>query len=258
MPFIELPSHSIYYRIDGTEGKPWLTFCNSLGTNVHMWDPQVEALTPYFRILRYDRRGHGKSGTPPGPYSMADMGQDVLALWDALGIEQSHFCGLSIGSMTGMWLGINASSRLGKLALCCIGPVIIIEDDWETRIRDVQNVSLPGMVDEAMDRWFSVDFQASSPEVVNKTREAYLATPMQGFVGCLHAISHDFTPGIGKITAPTLVVAGKDDPVCEVAELQEMADTLPQGSLTVIEGRHVCNLESAQAFNEALLAFFLG
>ena len=187
MATLDLPTHNLHYRIDGTQGKPWITFCNSLGTDMHMWDPQVQALASDFRILRYDRRGHGKSGTPAGPYAIADMGQDVLALWDALGIEQSHFCGLSIGSMTGMWLGINAGSRLGKLALCCIGPVIIIEDDWETRIQAVQDIGLPGVVDDAMDRWFSADFQARSPDVVAKTRETYVATSLQGFVGCLHA-----------------------------------------------------------------------
>lgn len=256
MAYLDLPTHKIHYRIDGTESKPWLTFCNSLGTNMHMWEPQVQALAPYFRILRYDRRGHGKSGTPVGAYSIADLGKDVLALWDALGIEQSHFCALSIGSMTGMWLGINASSRLRKLALCCIGPVIIIEDDWETRIRSVQNLGLPGIVDEAMDRWFSANFQAHSPEIVDKIRQSYLATSLQGFVGCLHALSQaDFRADIENITVPTLVVAGKDDPVCEIAELQKMADTIKQGSLVVIEGRHICNLESAQAFNDALLTF---
>jgi pimeloyl-ACP methyl ester carboxylesterase len=114
MAYLDLPTHTIHYRIDGSDGKPWLTFCNSLGTNMAMWEPQVQALAASFRILRYDRRGHGQSGTPPGAYSIADMGNDVLALWDALGIEQSHFCGLSIGSMTGMWLGINAGSRLGR------------------------------------------------------------------------------------------------------------------------------------------------
>ncbi len=257
MAYLDLGTHKIHYRIDGTEGKPWLTFCNSLGTNMHMWDPQVEALSAHFQILRYDRRGHGKSGVAPGEYTIAELGKDVLALWDALGVKQSHFCGLSIGSMTGMWLGINASSRLNRLALCCIGPKIIIEDDWETRIKAVQDLGLPAMVDDAMDRWFSNRFQANSPETIEKIRGMYLATSLEGFVGCLHALRQaDFTSDIGKITVPTLVIAGKDDPVCEVADLKKMADTVQQCSFTAIEGRHICNLESAKAFNDALLAFF--
>jgi 3-oxoadipate enol-lactonase len=116
---------------------------------------------------------------------------------------------------------------------------------------------LAAIVDEAMDRWFSDKFQTNSPDVVDRIRSSYLATSLQGFVGCLHALSQaDFRADIGNITVPTLVVAGKNDPVCEISELQKMADTLKQGSLVVIEGRHICNLESAPAFNDALLAFF--
>ena len=256
MAYLDLPTHQVHYRIDGTEGKPWLTFCNSLGTNMHMWDQQVEALAPHFRILRYDRRGHGQSGVLPGEYTIADLGKDVLALWDALGIEQSHFCGLSIGSMTGMWLGINASSRLNKLTLCCIGTIIVLEDDWETRIQAVQDLGLPAMVDDTMERWFSEAFHAASPETIEKIRETYVATPLEGFVGCMHALRQaDFSSEIGNITVPTLVIAGKNDPVCEVPDMQKMADTIKQGSLAVLEGKHLCNLESADAFNAALLAF---
>src|SRR3546814_6027955 len=96
MAFLDLSTHRLHYRVDGDSG-PWLTFCNSLGTDLHMWDRQAEALSGKFRVLRYDRRGHGESTAAPAPYSMADLGGDVLALLDALRIERTHFCGLSIG-----------------------------------------------------------------------------------------------------------------------------------------------------------------
>lgn len=118
MTHLQLPTHRLHYRLDGTEGRPWLTFCNSLGTDLQMWDMQIAAFAPHYRILRYDRRGHGDSDTPPGPYSVADLGQDVLALWDALQIDQSDFCGVSIGGLTGQWLGLHAPQRLRRLVVC--------------------------------------------------------------------------------------------------------------------------------------------
>ncbi|WP_370059592.1 alpha/beta fold hydrolase [Sinorhizobium fredii] len=122
MPYLDLASHRLHYRIDGdthdSQSKPWLIFCNSLGTDLHMWDAQVAGLWQHFRMLRYDRRGHGLSSVPPPPYGLADFGNDVLALLDALQIRRAHFCGLSIGGLTGQWLGIHAGHRLGNIALC--------------------------------------------------------------------------------------------------------------------------------------------
>src|SRR3546814_6307581 len=113
MAFLDLPTHRLHYRVDGDSG-PWLTFCNSLGTDLHMWDRQAEALSGKFRVLRYDRRGHGESTAAPAPYSLADLGGDVLALLDALRIERTHFCGLSIGGLVGQWLGVHAGERLDR------------------------------------------------------------------------------------------------------------------------------------------------
>src|SRR5690606_25371741 len=103
--------------VEGAENAPVLMLSNSLGTDLHMWDAQAKAFAERYRLVRYDRRGHGKSGAPKGPYSMERLGRDVLAILDGLGIKSVNWCGLSMGGMVGQWLGANAPDRIEKLIL---------------------------------------------------------------------------------------------------------------------------------------------
>jgi 3-oxoadipate enol-lactonase len=112
MPEINADGCMIHAELTGPAGAPVLMLSNSLGTNLHMWDDQVAPLTRHFRLLRYDRRGHGRSGVPKGPYSMERLGRDVLAILDGLGIDKVNWCGLSMGGMVGQWLGANAPNRI--------------------------------------------------------------------------------------------------------------------------------------------------
>jgi 3-oxoadipate enol-lactonase len=156
--FLELAAHTLHYRVDDDMAggaKPWLLFCNSLGTDLHMWDKQVAALLPRFRILRYDQRGHGKSGTPPPPYSLAHLGDDVVALLNALEIERAHFCGLSIGGLVGQWLGVHAASRLSKLVLCATAAKIGSVESWNARIDAVRANGLASMTGATAERWLA-------------------------------------------------------------------------------------------------------
>ena len=115
----------INYRIDGREGAPWVTMSNSLATTHRMWDPQIEAFSRLYRVLRYDKRGHGETEVTPGPYSFELLADDVLALLDALGITQTHFVGLSMGGMTGMTMALRKPSVLRTL----------VGADWRDRVR---------------------------------------------------------------------------------------------------------------------------
>jgi 3-oxoadipate enol-lactonase len=118
MPKIKTDDNSdIYVEVEGPENAPVLMLSNSLGTNLHMWDDQVPAWSRHFRLVRYDRRGHGHSSVPKGPYPMERLGRDVLAVIDALGIAKINWCGLSMGGMVGQWLGANAPARVDKLVL---------------------------------------------------------------------------------------------------------------------------------------------
>lgn len=259
MPFIDLPSHRAHYRIDGREGAPWLTFCNSLGTDLQMWDPQVAALSDDYRILRYDRRGHGQSGTPAGLYSIDDLGGDVLGLWDALGIERSHFCGLSIGGLTGQWLGLNAGQRLQRLAVCATAAKIGSSESWAERVALVQAQGVAPLAEATRLRWFTPAFVDRQPQLVDAIIATFLETTAQGYAGCCNAVGGaDFRGRLGAIAVPLLAIAGDDDPVCPPSDLQAIAGAAANGRFDQVHGRHICNLESPQAFNEILRGFLQG
>ncbi|MCD7098895.1 3-oxoadipate enol-lactonase [Stenotrophomonas sp. MMGLT7] len=259
MPFLQLPSHRLHYRIDGSEGAPWLTFSNSLGTDLNMWGLQVQALSSRFRILRYDVRGHGRSGAPAGPYRIEQLGGDVLALWDALGVQRSHVCGLSIGGLTGQWLALEASARVERLALCATAAKIGTAESWEARIAQVRETGLAALTDGTRLRWFTPAFQQAHAATVEAVLAVFLATDPQGYASCCHAVgAADFRDRLGAIANPVLALAGDDDPVCPPADLQALADGVGGGRYAQVGGRHICNIESPGEFNRILLDFLAG
>jgi 3-oxoadipate enol-lactonase len=256
MSFIELPSHRLHYRIDGGVG-PWLIFCNSLGTDHTMWDQQVAGLAHQFRILRYDQRGHGASGTPPGPYTIGELGADVLALLDALHIEKAHFCGLSIGGLTGQWLAINAAHRFNHMALCATAAHIGSAPGWAKRSDDVQAGGLLSIASATQDRWFTPEYVRSAAEVVGRTIDSFVSTSVEGYIGCCSALaSADFSSHLPRITNAVLAIAGGDDSVCPPVQLAEIAHNVQHGELCILPGRHMVNMESATEFNLSLSRFF--
>ncbi|AWH21206.1 3-oxoadipate enol-lactonase [Stenotrophomonas sp. ZAC14D2_NAIMI4_6] len=255
MPFLELPQHRLHFQTEGREDGPWLTFCNSLGTDLGMWAPQAQALSAQYRILRYDRRGHGQSSAPPGLYSVVELGADVLALWDHLGIERSHFCGLSIGGLTGQWLGVHAGNRLRTLTVAATAAKIGSDESWQARIAQVQHDGLLPLVDGTRERWFTAGFAQTHASQVEDILQRFLATSVEGYVGCCNAVgTADFREVLARIQVPLLAIAGDDDPVCVPADLQAIASGAAQGAYAQVAGRHICNLESPQAFTAALAA----
>lgn len=257
MPNLDLPTHKLHYRIDGGAGdKPWLTLCNSLGTDLHMWDAQIADLSNDFRILRYDRRGHGKSGAPRPPYSLADLGGDVTALLDALAIDHTHFCGLSIGGLIGQWLGIHAGARLDRIVVCATAARIGTAGSWNARIEDVKANGLKSLVPATAERWFTAEFRTDHPDTVEAILGSFAATSVNGYTGCCAALAEaDFRGQLAQITAPLLAISGDDDPVCPPADLEAIAGGVQDGHHLSLPGRHIVNLESAARFNAALKQF---
>lgn len=257
MPHLDLPTHRLHYRIDGAaEDKPWLTFCNSLGTDLQMWDAQIADLSNDFRILRYDRRGHGLSGTPTPPYALGDLGADVIALWDALSIARSHFCGLSIGGLTGQWLAVHAAPRLDQVILCATAARIGTADSWTARIADVRANGLSGLVPATAERWFTPGFRAARPAVVEAILDSFAATSANGYIGCCAALAGaDLRGDLPRIAAPVLAISGDDDPVCPPADLAAIAGGVPDGRHLSLPGRHIVNVESAASFNATIRDF---
>ncbi|MGF6158055.1 3-oxoadipate enol-lactonase [Ensifer sp. KUDG1] len=258
MAYLDLPSHRLHYRIDGDQSgnAPWLLFCSSLGTDLSMWDAQIADLSPHFRVLRYDRRGHGRSSAPPPPYALSDLGQDVLALMDGLGIERTHFCGLSIGGLTGQWLGIHAGKRFDKIVLCATAARIGTPESWAARVDSVRADGLAGLAAATAERWFSPQFAASHPEAVDRILGAFAATSTDGYIGgCTALAGADLREEIAAIANPMLAISGDSDPVCPPADLEYIAARVRRGRHLSLPGRHIVNIESAETFNAALLEF---
>lgn len=257
--FLDLPTHRMHYRIDGDAADtslPWLLFCNSLGTDLHMWDAQIACLQPHFRILRYDRRGHGQSTASPAPYSIGDLGGDVLALLDALGIGHVHFCGLSIGGLNGQWLAVHAANRLDKIVLCATAAKIGTAESWNARIETVKANGLSSLLAATAERWFTPQFRAGNALLVEGILETFANVDPEGYNGCCAALAGaDLRDGIGAVSNRLLAISGADDTVCPPVDLQSISDAVQNGQHVSLPGRHIVNIESAQAFNTILLDF---
>ncbi|OLP57554.1 3-oxoadipate enol-lactonase [Rhizobium rhizosphaerae] len=257
MPYLERPHHRLHYRVDASgHDKAWLVFCNSLGTDLAMWDRQAEALKEQFHILRYDRRGHGLSSSPPPPFSMADLGADVLHLMDHLGIERAHFCGLSIGGLVGQWLALNAAHRFDKMVLCATAARIGTTQSWTERMKAVSALGLTPLLAGTVERWFTPAFVAEAPDVIEACVAAFQATSIDGYVGgCAALADADFHESLSSISCPLLAISGADDPVCPPSDLERIARGVANGCHLSLPGRHIVNIESAERFNQALSGF---
>jgi len=259
MPFIEFNGARIHCLFDDASAPrhaPILVFSNSLGTNFSMWDPQIPALATRFRILRYDTRGHGQSSVTPGPYSITQLGRDVVGLLDAFEIERAHFCGLSMGGAIGMWLGICAADRIHRLVLCDTAAKIGTTDVWNIRIEIVRKGGMAAVVDGVTQRWFSPSFISSAPGQVERTRQMILSTPPEGYVANCAAIRDmDHRESIARIKAPTLVIAGAKDSVTTPADARFLVERIPGARYAELDAAHLSNIEAPANFTESLLRF---
>jgi 3-oxoadipate enol-lactonase len=256
MPTIQSNGCPIHVEVEGPDNKPVLMLSNSLGTDLHMWDPQVGVLTQHFRLVRYDRRGHGKSGVPKGPYNMEMLGRDVLAVLDALKIEKINWCGLSMGGMVGMWLGANAPQRINRLILSNTSAHFADKEIWNGRIKTVREKGLASIVGGTMERWFTPDFRQREPKQIAWLSEMFLATDPEGYIACGEAVRDmDHREIIKSITAPTLVIAGRHDPATTVEHGEFIRSRIPGASMTVLDAAHIANVEQAHDYTDAVLGF---
>lgn len=243
------------YTLEGPPGAPVLVMANSLGTTLEMWDKQAPALRERFRLLRYDHRGHGGSPVPPGPYAIADLGRDVLALLDHLGVERFSFCGLSIGGMVGMWLASEAPEHVERLVLCCTTARFAPPETWTDRAATVREGGVSAIADAVLERWFTPAFHENRPETVKWAGGMLRNTPPEGYASCCEAIRDaDLHGRLGAISAPTLVIAGDSDPAAPVKQAETIRDAIPEAELVVIEGAaHIANVERPEPVTQAIL-----
>lgn len=248
----------INYRMDGPDDAPALLFSNSLGTNLAMWNPQVEALSGRFRIVRYDTRGHGASDVTPPPYAIDQLGRDALAVLDAAGIERAHVCGLSLGGVTAMWIAVHQPERVGRVVLANTAARIGNDDFWQARIAAVEAGGMAGVREMVLARFFSERFRAEQPDVVERIATDLEATQATGYIGaCMALRDADLRSEVRSIRAQALIIAGELDAATPPELSEQLRALMPGSRLTVIPGAgHLSNLEEPDVFSEALLRFF--
>ena len=247
------------YRLDGPQGAPVLVLSNSLGTDLGMWDAQIPAFTEHFQVLRYDTRGHGQSLVSEGPYSIEQLGRDVLALLDALHIERAHFCGLSMGGLIGQWLGIHAGERLNKLVVCNTAAKIGEPSVWNPRIEMVLRdgpAAMAGLRDASIARWFTEDYAQAHPEQVKRITDMLAATSPQGYAAnCAAVRDADFRDQLAAIKVPTLVIAGTEDAVTPPSGSHFIQEQVAGAQYAEFHAAHLSNVQAGDAFSQRVLAF---
>lgn len=258
MPIAHLEHVRIHYDLSGPTSAPILVFSNSLGANLSMWDPQLPVFQKQFRVLRYDTRGHGQSSVTPGPYSIEELSRDVLALLAALEIDRVHFCGLSMGGMTGMWLALNVPERLRKLVLCNTAAKIGNAEGWNSRIEAVRKGGMKSVATAVIERWLSADYRVKSPDVAVATQHMLESANPGGYIAnCAAVRDFDARETISAIRAHTFVISGTHDPATTPADGRFLADHIPGARYVELDAAHLSNIEAQDRFNSELSAFLL-
>ena len=257
MPFAEVNNTRLFYRLEGRRDLPALVLSHSLGCDHGMWAPQMPSLLQHFQVLRYDTRGHGASAVPADG-TLDQLGQDVLGLADRLALNTFAFCGLSMGGAVGQWLAISAPQRLTRLVLANTSPKFGTAETWDARLKAVREGGMPAVVDAVMQRFFSPDQQESA--WAQSTRAVLLGTDPKGYAACCTALRDtDTRAALSKISVPTLVIGGDDDPSTPwEGNGSILARDIPRAKVFRLQTAHLSNLEQPQAFTTAVLDFLLG
>jgi 3-oxoadipate enol-lactonase len=250
---------ALHHEISGPADAPPLVLTGSLGTDLTMWDPQVQALAQRFRVIRCDVRGHGSSPVRDGPYAIADLGQDLLALLDHLGVRRAALVGLSIGAMISLWAAAHAPDRVRALVACCT--TARFDPDTATAYREraarVRTEGLEPIADAVVERWFTPDFARRRSDVVARFRRGLVATPAEGYAACCEALATlDLTNDLSRIQAPALVIAGQDDPATPPEHGRAIADALARAQFCpIVAAAHLASVERAELVTALMLRF---
>jgi 3-oxoadipate enol-lactonase len=255
---------ALHHVVDGPRDAPVLLMGASLGTTTAMWDPQVDVLAQHFRVVRYDHRGHGGSPVPPGPYTIGELARDVGRLLDDLGVAQASVAGLSLGGMVAMSLAAHAPERVDRLALVCTSASMPPAEAWHDRAAAVRRDGTAPLADATLGRWFTPGFPEAHPGTARRFAAMLADTPDEGYAACCEAIAAmDLRDRLGDVRAPTLVVAGEDDPATPPAHAHAIADGITAGGGTasvavVPRAAHLASVEQPDAVTALLLDHLTG
>jgi len=253
---VDVDGCPLYVRTDGRETAPALMLCNSLGTDLHLWDAQAPEWAKSFRLVRYDRRGHGRSGLGHAPHTMETLGRDALAIMDALGLDKVHWCGLSMGGMVGQWLGANAPHRIDRLILSNTSAYYPNKTPWNDRIATIREKGLAFIADTIMTLWFAADFRAREPATIDRMKAMLTATPLDGYIAACEAVRDmDHRELLPKITVPTLIIAGTQDVSTPVVAAEFIQARIAGSTLAVLDAAHIANVEEPAVYADTVAKF---
>lgn len=238
MSFRTAAEPALRYRTDGPLDAPVLLLGPALGTALELWDPCLDALTERWRVVRHDHRGQGGSPVPPGPYTVDDLGRDVLALMDTLGLEHAAYAGISIGGMVGLWLAAHAPERITRLVACCTSAHPSECADWAERAATVRSAGgTAPIADGVVARWLTPAFASAHPEVADGLRAMLLASPADGYAACCDALERlDLRADLPRIMAPTLVIGADGDEAIPAEQGRPIAAAVPGARFELLAG----------------------
>jgi 3-oxoadipate enol-lactonase len=242
------------HRFDGDPAAPVLMLAGSLGSTLAMWEPQLP-LAERFRLLRYDHPGHGGSPPAEAPLTIDDLGRGVVELLDELELERASFCGLSLGGMVATWLASRAPERVERLVLCCTAARLGPPEFWEERAELVRREGMAAVADTVVGRWFTPRFHQTRASEVDRFRAMLRGTDPESYARCCEAIRDlDLRDDLRAIVAPTVVIAGAEDPSTPVEHAETIVRGIAGSRLVVVpDAAHLANVEQANAVNDAVL-----
>lgn len=256
MPTFTLNDIVLHYQTFGDTDKPALIFSNSLGTNLSMWQQQLDYFKAHFFVICYDTRGHGSTSAPQGPYTLEQLGLDVIYLLDHLKIQTASFCGISMGGLTGQWLAIHYPERFNHVVVCNTAAKIGQEQAWLERASLVREQGLKPIAATAASRWFTEPFIQSQTAIVKHLSNDLAAGSSEGYASCCEALAKaDLRDQLKEIKVPVLIVAGTADPVTTVEDAEFMLERIPNAQLVKINASHISNIEKPKIFNQIISDF---
>lgn len=245
-----------HHDVAENPGAPPVVLSGSLGTTMAMWEPQMAVLADHFCVIRYDTRGHGRSGKPPGPYAISDLGEDALALLDAIELERVSWVGVSLGGMVGIWLATHHPERIDRLVLCCTSAHMPPPQAWRQRAAIVREAGTVGVIaDAVVGRWLTPAWAAEHPDELARLRTMLASSPLDGYVACCEAIATmDQRGSLATITAPTLVIGGAHDAAAPPAEHAAiLAREIAGAQYVLVDGAHLASVECADVVNDLII-----
>ena len=254
---VEIDGVHIAYRVEGSDASDALVLVNSLGTDLRMWDAQIDVLARHFRVIRYDCRGHGDSEAPTGPATIDRLGADLVALLDHLHVARAHICGLSLGGLTALWFAVHHPARVNRAVFANTAARLGTTQSWNERMRAVRAGGMAAIRDAVVARFLGASFRAAHPDVASRIGDMVEATPASGYLAACAALRDaDLRDVVASIRTPALIIAGERDESASVRQSEELHAAIPGSELVVLAGAaHLTNVERADEFTRIVSTF---